>query len=61
VKDWFRSKTLIVNGLSLAVAVITAVAGSTLVQDYPQAAASCAAALAAINMALRFLTVTALK
>ena len=61
MKDWYKSKTLIVNTLSLVVAVVTAAAGTTLVQDHPQVAAGLTAVLAAVNVALRFLTVTGLK
>ena len=55
-KSWTKSKTIILNGLTLAASLLTVVAGSELIADYPRAAAAIVAALAAINVALRFVT-----
>ena len=55
-KSWIKSKTIILNGLTLAASLLTVVAGSVLVADYPRAAAGIVAALAAVNVALRFVT-----
>jgi hypothetical protein len=55
-KSWTKSKTIILNGLTLAASLLTVVAGSELIADYPRAAAGIVAALAAINVALRFVT-----
>ena len=57
-KNWTRSRTILLNSLTLAVSVLTAVGGSELVADYPKAAAAIVAALAAANIALRFVTST---
>ena len=55
-KNWTRSRTILLNSLTLAVSVLTVVSGSELVADYPKAAAAIVAALAAANIALRFIT-----
>ena len=55
-KSWTKSKTIVLNGLTLAASLLTVVAGSELVADYPRAAAGIVAALAAVNIALRFVT-----
>ena len=55
-KSWIQSKTIILNGLTLAASLLTVVAGSELVADYPRAAAGIVAALAAVNVALRLVT-----
>ena len=55
-KSWIKSKTIVLNGLTLAASLLTVVAGSELVADYPRAAAGIVAALAAVNIALRFVT-----
>lgn len=57
VKPWYKSRTVIVNALTAAVAVGTALAGQQIVKDYPSFAASLTASVAALNMALRFVTV----
>ena len=60
-KSWTKSKTIILNGLTLAASLLTVVAGSELIADYPRAAAAIVAALAAINVALRFVTFTGIQ
>ena len=55
-KSWIKSKTIVLNGLTLAASLLTVVAGSELVADYPKATAGIVAALAAVNIALRFVT-----
>lgn len=52
----FKSKTIIVNVLTLSLAVLAAFKGSNLIAAYPEIAASITAAIAAINVVLRFLT-----
>ena len=56
MKSWTQSKTVIVNGLSLAAGVLTVAVGSELVAQYPRTAATLASALYAVNIALRFIT-----
>ena len=56
-KNWWKSKTIWVNVISAGIAVVTAAAGTDLVQTHPQAAAIAGAALAGLNIALRFITV----
>lgn len=55
-KSPVSSKTLWINGLSFAAIILAAVIGSEQIKEYPQWAAAGAAALAAVNFALRFLT-----
>jgi hypothetical protein len=55
-KSWLKSKTIIVNSLTLAASLLAVVGGSEVIADYPRAAAAIVAALAAINVALRFVT-----
>lgn len=56
MKNWYASKTVIVNTLSLSVGLLTVLAGSELVASHPQAAAMIGTALAGVNIALRFVT-----
>ena len=56
MKSWIKSKTVIINALSLAAGLLTVAGGSELVAQYPKAAAGVATALAAVNIALRFIT-----
>lgn len=51
-----NSKTIAVNVLTLIVAAAAAVAGTDVIQEYPQAAAAITAAVAGINIVIRFLT-----
>lgn len=57
MKQWFTSKTLIVNALTLAASLLTVAAGSDLVAQYPRAAATIAALISGVNIALRFVTI----
>ncbi len=57
MKSWFQSKTIIVNSLTLAASLLSVLAGSQLIAEYPRGAAGIAAALAAVNIMLRFVTV----
>jgi len=56
-KPWYLSKTVLVNLLTAAVAVTTALAGQQIVADNPSLAASLTAAIAGLNVVLRFITV----
>jgi len=56
-KPWYLSKTVLVNLLTAAVAVTTALAGQQIVTDHPSVAASLTAAIAGLNVVLRFITV----
>lgn len=56
-KQWWQSKTIILNAVTAGIAIVTAAAGTDLVQSHPQAAAVTAAVLAGLNIALRFITV----
>jgi methionine-rich copper-binding protein CopC len=51
-----NSKTIAINVLTLIVAAAAAVAGTDVIQEYPQAAAAITAAVAGINIVIRFLT-----
>lgn len=53
-KSWLASKTLWLNGLTLAAVVLTALSGSPIIP--PTALPYVVGALAAVNFALRFLT-----
>jgi len=57
VKKWWQSKTVIVNALSAAAAVLTTLQGQAIVAEYPKATAIVVAALSGLNIALRFVTV----
>lgn len=57
MKQWFTSKTLIVNALTLTASLLTVAAGSDLVAQYPRAAATIAALISGVNIALRFVTI----
>lgn len=56
MKSWFASKTIIVNALTLAASLLSVAGGSELIQQYPRASAAIVAALAAVNIGLRFIT-----
>jgi hypothetical protein len=56
-KSWTKSKTVIVNSLSLTAGLLATAVGSDLVAQYPKTAAVLGSALAAVNIALRFVTV----
>lgn len=56
-KPWYLSKTVLVNALTAAVAVGTALAGQQIVIENPGVAASLTAAIAGLNVVLRFITV----
>lgn len=55
-KSPFASKTLWVNGLTLAAVVLTALVDHTLIIDSPAVLAALTMGLSAVNMVLRFLT-----
>ncbi len=52
----FKSKTLIVNWAALVAATLTLWTNSELVQQYPDIAGALVAALAGVNIVLRWLT-----
>lgn len=56
MKSWFASKTIIVNALTLAASLLTVASGSDLIQQHPKVAAGIVAALASVNIGLRFIT-----
>lgn len=56
MKSWLKSKTIIVNSLTLAASVLTLLVGSELVQQNPKITAGIVAALAAVNVGLRIIT-----
>ena len=56
MKSIWKSKTWWVNALTLAATVGTAIAGSDLIAEHPQAAAIAASVVAGVNMALRLIT-----
>jgi hypothetical protein len=55
-KKWYLSKTLWINSISAGIAVLTALQGQAIVQDYPRAAAAVVAGLSALNIGLRLIT-----
>jgi hypothetical protein len=55
-KAWWKSKTIWVNALSAGVAVLTALQGQAIVQDYPRASAAVVAGLGVLNIGLRIIT-----
>jgi len=55
-KSPFASKTLWVNGLTLAAVVLTALVDHSLITENPAVLASLTMGLSAVNMVLRFLT-----
>ncbi len=55
-KVWWKSKTILLNGLTAGIAVLTALQGQAIVQDYPKATAAIVAGLSALNIALRVVT-----
>lgn len=55
-KKWYLSKTLWINSLSAGVAVLTALQGQAIIQEYPRASAAVVAGLSALNVALRLVT-----
>ena len=57
MKPKSQSKTLWVNGLTLAAGCLTLATGSDLIAAYPRLAAGAVIALSAINYALRLVTV----
>ena len=57
MKKWWQSKTVIVNVLTAAAAVLTTLQGSAIIAEYPKATAAVVAALGGVNVALRFVTV----
>lgn len=60
-KSPISSKTLWVNGLSIAAVVITALTSHELIVEHPAVMSGLTVALSAINMGLRFLTNSPLK
>lgn len=61
VTKLFKSKTLIVNWVTLIVGVLGVVAGSEVIKDYPEITASIVSAVAALNVVLRWVTVAPLE
>lgn len=55
-KQWWKSKTIVLNGLTAGIAVLTALQGQAIVQEYPRASAAVVAGLSALNIALRIVT-----
>lgn len=51
-----NSKTVAVNVLTLIVAAAAGIAGTDVIAEYPQAAAAITAAVAGLNIVIRFLT-----
>ncbi len=55
-KSWIKSKTIVFNVLTLVASLLTIVSGSEVFAEHPQITAAIVPALAAINVALRFVT-----
>lgn len=56
-----NSKTIAVNVLTLIVAAAAGVAGTEVIADYPQVAAAITAAIAGLNIVIRFMTSSPIK
>ena len=56
-KSWWASKTIWVNAITAATATLTVLAGQQIVSEHPGVAAAIVAALGALNVALRIITV----
>lgn len=61
MKSAKSSRTIAVNILTLVVAAAAAVAGTDVIKEYPQYAAILTAAIAGVNIVLRFLTTQPIK
>lgn len=55
-KSWWKSKTILLNGITAAIAVLTALQGQAIIQDYPKATAAIVAGLSGLNIAMRIVT-----
>lgn len=55
-KEWWKSKTLWVNGLTFVGALLSFAAGHEVIAQYPAVASGILTVVAAVNIALRFLT-----
>ncbi len=55
-KPWWKSKTMILNGLTAVTAVAVALSQQQIIQEYPKATAAVAATIAGLNMAIRVVT-----
>lgn len=60
MKLWYQSKTVIINSVLLIVGVLNVLTESPLIQQSPKVLAGVLAAVAALNLVLRFVTSTAL-
>lgn len=60
-KSLFASKTVWANAITLAVGIVTLVAGSDLISEYPQVVAGLVAAQGALNVILRLFTSKPIK
>lgn len=55
-KPWYLSKTILVNSLTAAVAILTTLSGSELISANPKLAAGIVAMIGGVNIALRIIT-----
>ena len=60
-KNWWRSKTVILNALTLIAGVIAFTAGSQWVTDSSSILAAVVALQGAVNIALRFVTIEGIE
>ena len=58
-KNWWQSKTIWVNGITLLIALGTAAMGQDFIKDHPAIVSGIVAALGFLNVILRFVTTTA--
>ena len=56
-KVWYKSKTIWLNGITALIAVATTLQSQSIVAEYPQSSAAIVATLAALNVALRIVSV----
>jgi len=61
MKSIFASKTVWVNVVVLTAGIVTCIAGSDLIADYPQIVAGFVAAQSALNVVLRLITSKPIK
>jgi len=56
-KAWWASRTIWINGITAAIAIVTSLQGQAIVAEYPKAAAALVAGLGVLNIGLRLITV----
>jgi hypothetical protein len=64
-KEWYKSRTIIVNGITFLVTTLmaaqTAIQGTSIVTDYPTVVLGISSALSILNIVLRTVTTLPVK